>query len=66
VRFDDGNTLYGLWGTTDSNGEMNSLGFVRKDASCYGPFSAALGANINWNTPIPGTELVEPTLPLDA
>lgn len=66
VRFDDGNTLYGLWGTNDSNGDMNSLGFVRKDTSCYGPFSAALGGNINWNTPIPGTELVEPTLPSDA
>ncbi len=66
MRFDDNNTLYGLWGTSDAAGDLNSLGYVRKDAACYAPFSTALGSGINWNTPIPGTEQVEPRLPANA
>lgn len=35
ANFDFGNTLYGLYGTTNTDGDLNSLGFIRKDLSCY-------------------------------
>ncbi len=50
VRFTEGTDLAGLWGTVNSDGFMNSLGFVQRDSVCTQAFLNVLGVeNYDWN-----------------
>lgn len=38
-------------GTTNSDGDLQGLGFVVRDNTCSQPFVDALGANYSWTSP---------------